>query len=70
MKTLPIQLLWASYDTPIGIPTEGGESAAFPTEGGEIAAEDFYYCYDGYEIPSSWVNDGSCDCSECEDEFY
>jgi len=31
--------------------------------------EDVFYCWgNGSEIPSSWVNDGECDCDDCEDE--
>ena len=30
--------------------------------------EDFYYCNDGREIPYSYLNDGDCDCNDCEDE--
>ena len=30
--------------------------------------EDVFYCWNGREIPWSWVNDGECDCEECEDE--
>ncbi|MFZ9695701.1 MAG: hypothetical protein ACO3AY_07510 [Chitinophagaceae bacterium] len=32
------------------------------------ANEDVFYCWNGREIPASWVNDGECDCDDCEDE--
>lgn len=53
-----------------GLPADGGLPRVPPSSGGGGGeGGSAFTCFDGDTIPASWVCDGGCDCSECEDEF-